>query len=187
MKRKWAANRATEELPGWISHSLWPGEVTVSNLHKIPQTTITWHVRLKAHLLPLVETWRESTKLRVSSFLCRDGAHRSCSLSAKWTFGWWQLSTLSLSLQWAVLDSNTENTPWVDGNGSISDVCAYLVANYFQQLLEMQLNKTGSALTQVKSEGKKKWLLDEHLNVIFLINLNKLFSWTLISDSSTSK
>lgn len=146
-----------------------------------------WHVRLNAHLLMLMEPWLESMKLCVCLFLCRDGAHRGCSLCAKWPFGWWQLSTLSLSLQWAVLDSNTKNTPWVDGNSSISDVCGYLVANYFQQLPEMQLNKTGCILTPVRCEGRKKWLLEEHLNVIFPININKLFSWKLISDSRTLK
>lgn len=154
---------------------------------KYHRALITWHVRLNAHLLLLMETWLESMKLCVCLFLCRDGAHRGCSLCAKWTFGWWQLSTLSLSLQWAVLDSNTKNTPWVDGNSSISDVCGYLVANYFQQLLEMQLNKTGCILTPVRCDGRKKWLLEEHLNVIFPININTLFSWKWISDSRTLK
>lgn len=104
---------------------------------KYHRPQVTWHVPLNAHLLMVMETRLESMKLCVCLFLWRDGAHRGCSLCAKWTFGWWQLSTLSLSLQWAVLDSNTKNTPWVDGNSSISDVCGYLVANYFQQLLEM--------------------------------------------------
>lgn len=59
----------------------------------------------------------------------------------------------SLSLQSAVLDSGPKMNPRVDGNWFlISDECSYLVANEFQQLPKMQLIKTGSISTPVKSE-----------------------------------
>lgn len=71
------------------------------------------------------------------------------------------------SLQSAILDSSPKTPPWVDGNDSVSDLSAHLVTNYVQQLLKMQLNKTGSISAPVKSEGTSG-LPDEHLHPIVL-------------------